>query len=351
MKLKDFDYHLPDSLIAQTPVEPRDYSRLLVMDKNSWEIEDKHFYDILDYLSDNDVLVINKTSVINARMYGEIDIFPKWKKTVKKVEIFLHRQINDNTWECLWYPGKNLKVWRIIRFYDENEKVVMTWDIKKISEMWRYIEFSKWWLEFLEITEKLWEMPLPPYITEKLEDNSRYQTVYWTKKWSAAAPTAGLHFTPELLKKIEEKWVKIEKILLHVGVWTFKPVEVENVKEHYMHKEYIEIEEGVANRLNEYKQKGKRIIAVWTTSVRTLESFSVEKNIIKSGKKDTDIFIYPGYEFKFVDSLITNFHLPCSTLLMLVSALASKEFMDKAYLHAVENKYRFFSFWDAMFIK
>ncbi len=350
MKLKDFDYHLPEDLIAQTPIEPRDHSRLLVMEKN-WVLKDKYFYDLVDELDENTVLVVNNTSVINARLFWEIDIFPKWKKEIKKVEIFLHRQINSNTWECLWYPWKNLKIWRTVRFLDEFGEIKLTGLIKEITEMWRSIEFSLADYEFLKIIDELWELPLPPYITEKLEDKSRYQTVYEKEKWSAAAPTAGLHFTKELLEKLEKKWVIIEKVLLHVWVWTFKPVEVENILEHYMHKEFIKIEKDVAVRLNNYKNAWKKIIAVWTTSVRTLESFSDEKWHIEFWHKDTDIFIYPGYEFKFVDGIITNFHLPCSTLLMLISAFAWKNNIDKAYIHAVENKYRFFSFWDAMFIK
>lgn len=351
MKLKDFDYNLPEELIAQTPLEKRDESKLLVMNKNSGEIKDEIFKNIYEYLWENDVLVLNKTSVINARLHWEIDIFPKWKKQIKNVEIFLHGQIDNQTWECLGYPWKNLKIWRIIRFFDENKNLIMTWEILKISEMWRYIKFSKSWFDFFQTIEYIWELPLPPYITQKLEDKSRYQTVFNQIPWSAAAPTAWLHFTKELLQKLEKKWVIIEKVLLHVWVWTFKPVEVENILDHYMHKEYIEIDEKTAERLNNYKKNWKNIIAVWTTSVRTLESFSDENWFLLHGNKDTSIFIYPWYKWKFVDSLITNFHLPQSTLLMLVSSLGWIENIQKAYLHGIENKYRFFSFWDAMWIK
>jgi S-adenosylmethionine:tRNA ribosyltransferase-isomerase len=228
----------------------------------------------------------------------------------------------------------------------------MTAQIKDISNSGRIVEFSKWWLEFMEIIEKLWEIPLPPYIKEKLEKSERYQTVFNEVSGSVAAPTAGLHFTPELIEKLKNKWVKFEKVLLHVGLGTFKNVEVEDVTTHNMHKEYIELEEEVANRLNEYKSQWKRVIAVGTTSIRVLESFSDEKTgLIKAGSMDTDIFIYPGYNWKFVDGIITNFHLPKSTLVMLVSSFAWKQNIENAYKYAVENKFRFFSFWDAMFIK
>lgn len=351
MNLNDFIYQLPPELIAQTPLKKRDESKLLILDKNNWEITDKNFKNILDFLWENDVLVLNKTSVINARLHWEMDIFPKWKKEIKKVEIFLHTQTWLDTWECLGYPGKNLKIWREIRFFDDKNNLKMTWLIESVSEMWRIIKFSKSWIDFFQTIDELWELPLPPYITQKLEDKSRYQTVFKETPWSAAAPTAWLHFTNELLKNLENKWVIIEKVLLHVWVWTFKPVEVENIKDHHMHKEYIEIDEITAKRLNNYKKNWKNIIAVWTTSVRTLESFCDENWVLQSWKKFTEIFIYPWYNWKFINSLITNFHLPWSTLLMLVSALAWSENIKNAYNHAVENKYRFFSFWDAMRIK
>ncbi len=351
MKLKDFDYFLPEELIAQTPIEPRDHSKLLILNKESWEIQDKHFYDILENLSENDVLVLNETRTIHARLFWEIDIFPKWKKEVKPVEILLHKQISLNTWECLWYPGKNLKIGRTIRFYDENKNLILNGFIEKVSDMWRFIKFDISGFDFLKVIEKIWEMPLPHYITHSLENTERYQTIYGKTHGSAATPTAWLHFTNELLTNLEKKWVRIEKILLHVWVWTFKPVEVENITEHYMHSEYIEIKQEVSERLNEYKKCWKKIIAVGTTSIRTLESFTDENWILWYGWKETSIFIYPGYKWRFIDSLITNFHLPCSTLLMLVSSLAWTEHIKTAYQHAIENKYRFFSFWDAMWIK
>lgn len=351
MNLNDFIYDLPEELIAQTPLEKRENSKLLVLNKTSWEITDKNFFDITDYLWENDVLVLNKTSVINARLHWEMDIFPKWKKEIKNVEIFLHTQTSLDSWECLGYPWKNLKVWRNIRFYNENNEIVMNWLIESISEMWRIIKFDKSWVDFFETINKIWELPLPPYITQKLENKDRYQTVFNEIPWSAAAPTAWLHFSDEILKKLEKKWVIIEKILLHVWVWTFKPVEIEDITKHHMHKEYIEIQKEVAERLNKYKKSWKNIIAVWTTSVRTLESFTNDFWELEYWQKFTQIFIYPGYKWKFVNSLITNFHLPGSTLLMLVSALAWSENIKNAYLHAVSNKYRFFSFWDAMRIK
>lgn len=351
MKLSDFNYELPEKLIAQSPLEKRDESRLLILEKETWNIEEKKFYNILDYLWKNDVLILNKTRVINARLFWELDIFPKWKKQIKKVEILLHKQIKEDTWECLWYPWKNLKVWKEIRFFWKDNKIILTWIIEKVSEMWRYIRFSKSNFEFLKTIEEIWELPLPPYITKKLEDKSRYQTVFWQIHGSAAAPTAWLHFTQELIKKLEENWVIIEKVLLHVWVWTFKPVETDDIKNHQMHCEFIEIEKDVANRLNKYKKEWKRIIAVWTTSVRTIESFSEENWVLWYWNKETSIFIYPWYEWKFVDSLITNFHLPCSTLLMLVSSLWWLENIKNAYEYAVKNEFRFFSFWDAMWIK
>lgn len=351
MQLKDFYYELPQELIAQSPIEPRDHSKLLTLEKLTWNIIDKKFYNILDELGENDVLVLNETRTINARLIWELDIFPSWKKEIKKVEIFLHKQISLDTWECLGYPGKNLKVWRNIRFYDKEKKLIMNWLIEKISEMWRYIKFDKSWFGFLQTIEKIWEIPLPPYITKKLENIERYQTIYAKNHWSAATPTAWLHFTKELLENLEKSGVIIEKILLHVWVWTFKPVETENITNHQMHSEYAEIKQEVAQRLNEYKKSWKRIIAVWTTSVRTLESFSNENWVLSYWNKETSIFIYPWYKWKFTDSIITNFHLPESTLIMLVSSFAWIENTKKAYFHAIKNKYRFFSFWDAMWIK
>ena len=348
MKLSDFDYNLPKELIAQKPKEPRDHSRLLVLDKKTWKIADKHFYDILDYLWENDVLVLNKTKVINARLHFQLENWKIW-------EILLHKQIWDNLWDCLVYPWKKLKPWKEIFFHlppSKGElKGGLVAKIKENSQNWRIIEFNKSWLEFLKIIEKIWEIPLPPYIKEKLENPNRYQTIWAEKEGSAAAPTASLHFTQELLEKLENKWVKIEKVLLHVWLGTFMPVKTDNIEEHKMHSEYIELEKDVADRLNKYKKSGKKIIAVWTTAIRVLESMSNEKWILKAWKKETDIFIYPGYKWNFVDSIITNFHLPKSTLLMLVSSFAWIEITKKAYKHAVDSKYRFFSFGDAMFIK
>jgi len=350
MKLSDFDYHLPKELIAQTPVEPRDHSKLLILDRKTKELKDKYFYDILDELWENDVLVLNKTKVINARLHFVLENWKIW-------EILLHKQIWEKTWDCLVYPGKKLKPWKVINIgtgtpQDEGIPVPkLTAEIKEISQNWRIIEFNIWWIEFLKILEKIWEVPLPPYIKEKLNDPDRYQTIWAEKEGSAAAPTASLHFTNELLEKLQNSGVKIEKVLLHVGLWTFMPVSSENIEEHHMHSEYIELEKDVAERLNQYKKAKKRIVAVWTTTIRVLESFAWEDWILNYGSKETDIFIYPGYKWKFVDAMITNFHLPKSTLLMLVSSFAWKDLIEKAYKHAIENKYRFFSFGDAMFIK
>ncbi len=350
MKLSDFNYHLPKELIAQNPIEPRDHSRLLVVDKKSWKTEDKHFYNILDELWENDVLVLNKTKVINARLHWKIK--PPSNSPLAggeqwiKVEIFLHKQIWKWIWDCRVYPWRRLKPWRKIKFDYWLEA-----EILKTTLTWRIIKFNKSWVEFLKIIEKLWEIPLPPYIKEKLKDNSRYQTIWAENEWSVAAPTASLHFTPELLKKLEKKGVKIEKVLLHIWLGTFMPILTENILEHKMHSEYLELEEQTAKNLNKYKSENKRIIAVWTTAIRVLETMSQKDWTIRAWKKETDIFIYPGYKWEFVDAIITNFHLPESTLLMLVASFAWKQNIEKAYKHAVKSKYRFFSFGDAMFIK
>ena len=375
MKLSEFDYNLPKELIAQTPVNPRDHSRLLILDPQKEKIQETKFFNIINELWENDVLVLNKTKVINARIHFPLENWKIW-------EILLHKQLGEKTWDCLVYPWKKLKPWKEIKFYLEKEKInfwfsewklpesqstigwvfewtklnnsffpILTAKIKDISEKWRIIEFNKWGLEFLEILEKIWEIPLPPYIKEKLDDPNRYQTIWAEKEGSAAAPTASLHFTPELLQKLQDKWVKIEKVLLHVGLGTFMPVNTDDIENHHMHSEYIELEEDVANRLNQYKKQKKRIVAVWTTAIRVLESMSDKNWILHPWSKETDIFIYPWYKWKFVDAIITNFHLPKSTLLMLVSSFAWKEFIKKAYNYAIKNKFRFFSFWDAMFIK
>ena len=346
MKTSDFDYQLPEELIAQTPLEKRDHSKLLILDKDNGQIEDKYFYDIASLLWENDVLVLNKTKVINARLKWQIIRQDSEWQSSKKYEIFLHKQIDDNTWDCLVYPGKKLKPGTQVELWQW-----LIWDITPISEAGRVVEFNVWWTEFLNIIASIGQTPLPPYIKEKLNNWDRYQTVFSEKYWSVAAPTASLHFTPELLEKLENSWVKIEKVLLHVWLGTFKWVETEDISDHSMHSEYIEIEKEVSDRLNTYKKEWKRIIAVGTTSNRVLETFSDDNWQLWHGTTDTDIFIYPGYKWKFVDSLITNFHLPKSTLIMLVSALAWQENIKKAYEHAISHKYRFFSFWDAMFIK
>ncbi len=356
MLLSDFDYSLPKELIAQNPTEPRDHSRLLVLWKKSWVIEEKKFYEILDELWEDDVLVLNKTKVINARLYAKIvGLESSNKKSDFLVEIFLHKQVSENTWDCLVYPWKKIKVWKKLAFYLKKkwrlEEKILEAEVKKISDSWRIIEFNKSWKEFLEVVEKLWEVPLPPYIKEELKDKNRYQTVWAEVEWSVASPTASLHFTEDILKKLKKKWVKIEKVLLHVWIWTFMPVEKEDIKKHKMHSEYIEIDESTSKRLNKYKSEWKRIIAVWTTSVRVLESMVSLKWVLGYWKKDTDIFIYPWYNWGFIDGMITNFHLPKSTLLMLVSSFAWKDNIDKAYRYAIKNKFRFFSLGDCMFIR
>lgn len=368
MKLSDFDYDLPQELIAQTPAQPRDSARLLVVDKTSGNMQDKIFADIWDMLWDNDVLVVNETRVIKARL--------KWTLSwvTHNCEIFLHTQISENTWDCLVYPGKKLKPGTKVSFAQPRslskgqEKEEGTWlnwnwsgvesmilnaEIKSVSESGRIVEFSKTGQDFFDAIEILGETPLPPYIKNSQAPDDRYQTVYNNtgKAGSVAAPTAGLHFTPELIEKLERKWVKIEKVCLHVWLWTFMNVEVENIQDHTMHCEQIYIWKEVSTRLNTYKSQGKRIIAVGTTSVRTLESFTNSQWIIMHWKTDTNIFIYPWYKWKFVDALITNFHLPKSTLLMLVSSFIGDENRKRVYQHAVDSKYRFFSFWDAMFLK
>ena len=342
MKLSDFSYNLPPELIAQTPAEPRDSSKLLCLDRQTGQIDDRIFCNIVDMLWKNDVLVVNQTKVINARLKWHIE----WVN--KECEIFLHKKISEDTWDCLVYPGKKLKPWKKITFTKD-----LSAEIKNISEKWRIVEFSVGGQDFLDIIDSIWEVPLPPYIKDSQAPSERYQTVYHDseKSGSVAAPTAGLHFTPELLAKLEKKWVIIEKVLLHVWLGTFANVEIEDIEKHHMHSEYIEIEKSVTKRLNEYKSKGKRIIAVWTTSVRTLESFAWEDKRLGHWSMDTTIFIYPGYEWKFVDSIITNFHLPKSTLLMLVSSFGGSKNIKKAYEHAVSSQYRFFSFGDAMLIE
>ncbi len=342
MKLTDFTYELPKERIAQIPAEPRDSSKLLILDKETGQVEDKIFSDILEYLGENDVLVVNKTRVIKARLKGTIT----W--TDKECEIFLHKQLWENSWDCLVYPGKKLKPWVVVSFTGTD----MTATIESVSEKGRVVTFSHEGIEFLNTVEGIGETPLPPYIKNSTSHSERYQTVYndTEKSGSVAAPTAGLHFTPELIQRLEDKWVIIEKVLLHVGLGTFANVEIEDITKHHMHSEYIEIDKETAEKLNSYKNKWKRIIAVWTTSVRTLESMSDISGQVRHGSMDTQIFIYPWYSWKFVDSIITNFHLPESTLLMLISSFAWQEHIKKAYEHAVDSEYRFFSFGDAMWI-
>lgn len=341
MNLKEFDYYLPTELIAQDPLDDRSSSRLLVLDKETGEIEHKHFSDIIDYLNPGDCLVINDTKVIPARLFGTK------VETGAVIEILLLKRNKDDVWECLARPGKKAKQGTVISFGDG----ILTGEIVDVVEDGnRLIKFHYKGI-FEEILDRLGEMPLPPYITHKLQDKNRYQTVYAKHEGSAAAPTAGLHFTKELLGKIRDKGVEIASVTLHVGLGTFRPVKVENILEHHMHSEYIIVEQEAADKINNARRNGHRVIAVGTTSCRTLESVTDESGMVMSMSKDTDIFIYPGYKFKAIDCLITNFHLPESTLLMLVSALAGKDKIMNAYNIAVEEKYRFFSFGDAMFIK
>lgn len=337
MLVKDFDYDLPQELIAQHPMEPRDHSRLLVVDKNTGELEHRHFYDLVDYLKPGDVLVFNDTRVIPARLYGH-------KETGAHVEVFLLTRKNATDWEVLVRPGKKLQVGAKIIFSDE-----LSCEVIEHTEFGgRVVRFSYEGI-FEEILDRLGETPLPPYITAPLEDKERYQTVYSRERGSAAAPTAGLHFTRELLEKIKALGCEEVFVTLHVGLGTFRPVSAENIEDHQMHKEFYTVSEEAAAAINRAKQEGRRIIAVGTTAVRTLESAGTD-GVVKAGGNWTNIFIYPGYEYRFVDALVTNFHLPQSTLLMLVSALSSREIMLAAYKTAVEEKYRFFSFGDAMFI-
>lgn len=340
-KTSDFYYDLPEELIAQAPQMQRDHSRLLVLDKNTGEVEHKHFYDIINYLNKGDCLVINDTKVLPARLFGTR------KDTNAIIEFLLLKRISENRWETLVKPGKKAKK-SVEIIFKEN---LLTGKIIDVDEGGnRIIEFQYEGI-FEEILDKLGEMPLPPYIHEKLEDKNRYQTIYAKNLGSAAAPTAGLHFNEELLKKIEDKGVEIARLTLHVGLGTFRPVKAEFISEHIMHSEYYELSEIEAEKINEAKKNHKKIISVGTTSTRTLETIADSNGFVKAQKGWTDIFIFPGYKYKVVDFLITNFHLPESTLVMLVSALAGKENIMNAYKIAVEERYRFFSFGDAMLIK
>ncbi len=339
MKVSDFNYNLPEELIAQVPLQKRDESRLMVLNRKLETIEHKKFKDIIDYLEPGDCLVRNNTKVIPARIYGK-------KETGANVEFLLLNNIEGDIWESIVRPGNKLHVGTKVIFGDG----LLTAEILEVMPGGtRKVKFSYTGI-FNEILDKIGLMPLPPYIHEELKEKDRYQTVYAKYNGSAAAPTAGLHFTPELLKKIEEKGVKIANVTLHVGIGTFRPVKEETVEAHEMHSEHYYIKQEDVEKINETKKSGKRVIAVGTTSCRVLETISDENGMVKETEGDTQIFIYPGYKFKCLDGLITNFHLPQSTLLMLVSALAEKDYVMKAYEEAVKEKYRFFSFGDAMFI-
>ena len=339
MKVTEFDYVLPEELIAQTPIQKRDMSKLMVLDRQKQNIEHKVFLDVIDYLNAGDCLVINNTKVIPARLYGK-------KTTGANIEFLLLKQIEGDIWECIVRPGNKLKPGTEVIFGDG----ILKADVLDILEDGtRKVKF-KYEGIFNEILDKIGLMPLPPYIHEELKDRDRYQTIYAKYEGSAAAPTAGLHFTEELLKKIEEKGVKIAKVTLHVGIGTFRPVKEENVEEHKMHTEHFYIKQEDADKINDAKLNGKRVIAVGTTSCRVLESIADTYGMVHETEEDTGIYIYPGYKFKCIDGLITNFHLPKSTLLMLVSAFAGREYILSAYNEAVKKKYRFFSFGDAMII-
>ena len=340
MKTSDFYYDLPKELIAQDPLEDRSSSRLLHLSMKDGSIEHRHFTDILEYLHEGDCLVVNDTRVIPARLYGHKE------ETGALIEILLLKRKENDTWECLVKPGKKARPGARITFGDGILKGEIL-DI--VDEGNRLIRFEYDGI-FEEILDQLGEMPLPPYITHKLKDKNRYQTVYAKNDGSAAAPTAGLHFTEDLLKKVEEKGVKIAHVTLHVGLGTFRPVKVDDVEQHHMHSEFYVVEEDQAKLINDTKKQGGRVISVGTTSCRTLESATGDDGILRTGSGWTDIFIYPGYRFKMIDGLITNFHLPESTLLMLVSALAGKDRIMAAYEEAVKQRYRFFSFGDAMLI-
>ena len=340
MKKSDFYYDLPEELIAQTPLEKRDTSRLMVLDKKTGQVQHKHFYDIIDYLQAGDCLVINDTKVIPARLYGQKT------GTGGAVEVLLLKDLGEGRWECIVYPGRRLKEGANITFGDGR----LTATIDKVLETGNRIISFRYEGIFLEILEELGEMPLPHYIKEHLSDPDRYQTVYCREPGSAAAPTAGLHFTPELMERIREKGVVFAPVTLHVGLGTFRPVKEEEITDHVMHSEQYFITPQSAEIINQARQSGHRVIAVGTTSCRTLETVTDENHVTHPGEGNTDIFIYPGYTFKGLDALITNFHLPESTLVMLVSALAGRENILNAYRQAVEEKYRFFSFGDAMFI-
>ncbi len=340
MKTSDFNYYLPKELIAQTPLKQREKSRMMLLDKKSGKIKDEIFENIGNYLKKGDTLVLNDTKVIPARIFGHR------ANKEEMIEVLLLKQNEENRWQCLVKPGKKMKIGTEIIF---DEKLLRANVVNILEDGQRIIEF-KYEGIFNEILDKLGTMPLPPYITEKLEDKDMYQTVYCKNLGSAAAPTAGLHFTKQLIKELEEKGINIVYVTLHVGLGTFRPVKVEDVTKHIMHSEYFLIDKKACDIINNTKRQGRRVIAVGTTSCRVLESATDENGIIHPMAKETSIFIYPGYKFKMLDALITNFHLPESTLIMLVSALAGKDNIMSAYDHAIKQKYRFFSFGDCMFI-
>lgn len=340
MQLSEFDYNLPEELIAQTPVEPRNSSRLMVLDPAAQSIEHRHFYDLREYLEPGDTLIMNDTRVMPARLLG-------WRDgTGGKVEVFLLRRIDGDTWETLVKPGKKAQVGQVVRFSDELACTVA----EHTDFGGRIVKFQYEGI-FEEILDRLGETPLPPYIHEKLADKERYQTVYSREQGSAAAPTAGLHFTREQLRELADYGVNLGFVTLHVGLGTFRPVNVDTIEDHVMHKEYYSIAQETADLIMRTRAAGKRVIAVGTTSIRTLESAADGVGRISGKSGWTDIFIYPGYEFKLVDGIVTNFHLPKSTLIMLISAFAGREFVLKAYDTAVKERYRFFSFGDAMLIR
>ena len=339
MKVSDFNYELPEELIAQTPIQKRDMSRLMVLNRKDKSIEHKVFKDIIEYLHKGDCLVINNTKVIPARLYGK-------KETGANVEFLLLKRIEGDIWEVMVRPGRKLLKGTRVTFGEG----ILEAEILEVLENGNRKVLFKYEGIFNEILDKIGLMPLPPYIKKTLKERDRYQTVYAKYLGSAAAPTAGLHFTEELLKQLKEKGVEIANVTLHVGIGTFRPVKVENIEEHSMHSEHYYIKKEDVEKINNTKKSGGRIIAVGTTSCRVLESVADENGMVKEIEGDTSIFIYPGYKFKCIDALITNFHLPESTLIMLVSALADREYIMKAYNEAVKEKYRFFSFGDAMFI-
>ena len=341
MKVEDFNYHLPEELIAQTPLKDRTASKLLILDKSEGHISHDHFVNIVDHLNKGDVLVLNDTSVIPARLYGTKEV------TNAAIEILLLKQKEDDVWECLVKKARKIRIGTVISFGDGTLKAkcvrIDDEGIRDFQMIYKGV--------FYEILDQLGEMPLPPYIHEKLIDQDRYQTVYNKFKGSAAAPTAGLHFTKDLIKRIDEKGVIVTYVTLHVGLGTFRPVSVDDINDHVMHSEYYQMTKDTADILNKAKNENRRIVAVGTTSLRTLETIKRDHKLFCETSGWSDIFIYPGYSFKAIDSLITNFHLPKSTLIMLISALAGKESVMNAYQEAIDHKYRFFSFGDSMFIK